>query len=67
MDAASDSCDLPLSVLAPVQNEGQSFREHLFACLRVIAGLRVEIVVLDNQSSDGCCHGLPPDVLIVPH
>jgi glycosyltransferase involved in cell wall biosynthesis len=65
MDGTSDSCDLPLSVLAPVQNEGQSFQRHFFACLRVIAEIRIEIVLLDNQSTDGCCHGLPPDVLIV--
>ena len=54
-----------LSVLAPVRDVGPSFREHVRACLRAVSELDVEIVVLDNQSIDGCCHGLPREVLIV--
>jgi glycosyltransferase involved in cell wall biosynthesis len=54
-----------LSVLAPVRDEGPSFPEHLRACLRAVLGLDVEVVLLDNQSIDGCCHGLPREVLIV--
>jgi glycosyltransferase involved in cell wall biosynthesis len=54
-----------LSVLAPVRDEGPSFSDHLRACLQAVANLDIEIVVLDNRSVDGCCHGLPRDVLIV--
>lgn len=57
--------DASLSVLAPARNEGPTFREHVVACMGTIGGLHTEIVVLDNQSTDGCCHGLPRDVLIV--
>jgi glycosyltransferase involved in cell wall biosynthesis len=54
-----------LSVLAPVRDEGPSFREHVRACLGAVAYNDVEVVVMDNQSIDGCCHGLPREVLII--
>jgi glycosyltransferase involved in cell wall biosynthesis len=52
-------------VVAPVQNEGLHFRQHIIACVSTIAALNVEIVVLDNQSTDGCCRGLPSGILVV--
>jgi glycosyltransferase involved in cell wall biosynthesis len=54
-----------VSVLVPISDQGSALREQLLACLRAISGLDVELVLLDNQSIDGCCHGLPPGVLIV--
>jgi glycosyltransferase involved in cell wall biosynthesis len=54
-----------VSVLAPVRDLGPSLRDHVRACLGAVAGLDVELVVLDNASIDGCCHGLPTEVLIV--
>jgi glycosyltransferase involved in cell wall biosynthesis len=54
-----------LSVLAPVQDEGPAFRLHIHACLRVVSDLDVEVLILDNQSLDGCCQGLPREILIV--
>jgi glycosyltransferase involved in cell wall biosynthesis len=54
-----------LAVLAPVRNESPSLSGHLCACLRAVSRLDIEIVLLDNQSIDGCCRGLPREVLIV--
>jgi glycosyltransferase involved in cell wall biosynthesis len=54
-----------LSVLAPVRDEGPALRGHLHACLRAVSDLDVELVLLDNRSIDGCCHGLPREILIV--
>jgi glycosyltransferase involved in cell wall biosynthesis len=54
-----------VSVLAPVRDDGPSLREHIRACRRAVSDLHVEFVLLDNMSIDGCCHGLPPEVLIV--
>jgi glycosyltransferase involved in cell wall biosynthesis len=66
LNVYSEDCSaVILSVLAPVRDEGPAFREHVHACLRVVSDIDVEIVVLDNQSVDGCCHGLPREVLIV--
>ena len=56
---------MTLSVLTPVRDAGPFFREHVRACVRAVSGLDVEIIVLDNRSIDGSCHGLPPGVLIV--
>ena len=64
-DLAEDRFAVTLSVIAPVRNDGTEFRKHFRACLAAISGLDVEIVILDNQSVDGCCHGLPRNVLIV--
>jgi glycosyltransferase involved in cell wall biosynthesis len=54
-----------LAVLAPVCDEGSSFSSRLGACLDAVADIGVQLIVLDNQSIDGCCHGLSPRVLIV--
>jgi glycosyltransferase involved in cell wall biosynthesis len=54
-----------ITVLAPVRDEGPHFAEHLNACLAAVPGLDVEVVLLDNQSVDGCCQGMPREVLIV--
>ncbi len=56
---------MTLATLAPVRDEGPSFSEHLSTCLRAVADLGTVVVLLDNHSIDGCCHGLPPEVLIV--
>jgi glycosyltransferase involved in cell wall biosynthesis len=60
-----DHSAVTLSVLAPARDEGSSFCEHVRACLRVVSDVDVEMVLLDNQSVDGCCHVLPRAVLIV--
>ncbi len=56
---------MTVSVICPVRNEGPALRQHLRGCLSAVAGMDVEVVVIDNQSTDGCCHGLPGEVLIV--
>ncbi len=54
-----------VSVLAPVRDDGPSLREHICACLRAVTDLQIELVLLDCMSIDGCCHGLPREILIV--
>jgi glycosyltransferase involved in cell wall biosynthesis len=54
-----------VSLLAPIRDEGPAFRDHLRDCLGSVSGMDVELVLLDNQSLDGCCHGIPPEVLII--
>jgi glycosyltransferase involved in cell wall biosynthesis len=54
-----------LTVVAPVRDEGPSLRGHVLACIRAISGLDVEVILIDNMSIDGCCRGLPRDVLVV--
>ena len=56
---------MTVSVLAPVRDEGGALREQVPACLRAVSDLAVEFILIDNQSIDGCCRGLPPDVLVV--
>src|SRR4051794_39593000 len=56
---------MTISVVAPVRDAGPALREHVCSCRESTSDLPVEIVVLDNQSADGCCKGLPRDVLIV--
>jgi glycosyltransferase involved in cell wall biosynthesis len=56
---------MTISVIVAVRDAGPSLREHVCSCRQSTADLPVEIVVVDNQSVDGCCNGLPRDVLIV--
>ncbi len=61
----ASSSPVRLSVLAPIQNENSTFQAHVLACHDALADLGAELVLLDNQSINGCTHGLPRDVLIV--
>src|SRR5215207_1769147 len=65
MACPGDCVPVSISVLAPVRDEGPRFAEHLCACLAAVPELDVEFVLLDNQSVDGCCHGMPREALIV--
>src|ERR1700733_2094624 len=64
-DLTGEDTQVTVSLLAPIRDEGPAFRDHLCDCLGSVSGMDVELVLLDNQSLDGCCHGIPPEVLII--
>lgn len=53
-----------LSVVIGVHNEGEEV-ERTVASVLDDAGCPVEIIVVDDHSTDGCCENLPPAVKIV--
>jgi glycosyltransferase involved in cell wall biosynthesis len=54
-----------ISILSPINNEGPEFGDRLRALLTAVNRPDIEWILLDNQSINGCSHGLPRDVLIV--
>ena len=56
---------MKVSLLIPVCNQRDELRLTLESARPALAGLDTEIVVLDDHSTDGCCHNLPSDVLVL--
>ena len=53
------------SILYPVCNQGDELRKTIASAKEGIGDLPHEIIVVDDQSTDGCTRGLPKDVLIL--
>jgi len=57
-----------VSILMAACNQGDWVRKTIVQVRDGIAPLDHDVIVVDDQSLDGCCHGLPRDVLILrPH
>lgn len=54
-----------VSFIAPVCNQGNEARETVASARASFGKLPHEIILVDDHSTDGCCHGMPQDVLIV--
>lgn len=54
-----------ISVILPCCNQGNWVRHTVEQVRKSMGQAEHEIVIVDDQSVDKCCHGLPPDVLIV--
>ena len=54
-----------VSLVIPVCNQGDEARQTVASAEAAFDGLRHEIVLVDDHSLDGSCHGMPRDVLVV--
>ena len=54
-----------VSVIMPVCNEGDEARHTIASAQACLREFPHEIVVVDDHSLDGSCHGMPRDVLVV--
>ena len=54
-----------VSVVSCCLNQGDWVRKTVPKMRESLADWPYEIILVDDQSIDGCCHGLPKDVLIV--
>ncbi len=53
-----------VSVITAACNQGDWVRKTVPRIRESLDGLEHEIIVVDDQSEDGCCHGLDRDVLV---
>jgi glycosyltransferase involved in cell wall biosynthesis len=53
------------SVVIPVWNQGHRLRQIVEEVRAGLGDASHEILLVDNQCTDGCCHGMPNDVLIL--
>ncbi len=56
---------MSVSLIFTACNQGDWVRRTLPLARESMGGLQHEIIVVDDQSIDGCCHGLPRDVLVL--
>lgn len=54
-----------VSVIIPVCNQGDHARRTVTSVREGIGDVDHELILVDDQSTDGSCHGMPKDVLIV--
>lgn len=54
-----------ISVVIPAHNQGARVRQLVERVVAEIGGRGTEIIVVDDQCTDGSCHGMPRDVLVV--
>lgn len=54
-----------VSVIIPVCNQGDEARKTVARVRDALNGFPHEIIIVDDQSIDGSCHGMPNDVLVV--
>lgn len=54
-----------VSVIIPVCNQGDHARRTVESVREGIGDLPHEIILVDDQSTDGCCHGMPRDILVL--
>jgi len=54
-----------VSLIFSACNQGEWVRRTIPLAKESLGAVKHEIVVVDDQSIDGCCHGLPRDVLVV--
>lgn len=57
--------DKLVSMVFAACNQGDWVRKTIPRAVESLGAARHEIIVVDDQSTDGCCKGLPRDVLIV--
>ena len=62
---AGCSTALRYSVVIPVRNGGDRVRRIVGELRNGLGNAPHEIILIDNQCTDGCCHGIPSDVLIL--
>jgi len=54
-----------VSWITPACQQGDELRETIASAKAAQGSLDVEYIVVDDQSTDGCCHGLDKDVTVI--
>jgi len=55
---------MKISLMMPVKNQADEARLTVTNALGVLAGTDHEVILVDDNSIDGCCHDMPPEVLV---
>ena len=54
-----------VSMIMPSCNQGEELHRTIESAKKAMGRLEHEIIVVDDQSSDGSIHGLPYDVTVI--
>ena len=55
---------MKISLMMPVKNQADEARLTVRNALDVLEGTDHEVIVVDDDSTDGCCHDMPSNVLV---